>query len=70
MYREFEGRNEEDAIEKAINELGLDREDFDVEVISSQKKTLFKKGSVTIRVHVPDEDEMPEEANESEYRVP
>lgn len=70
MYKEFEGRNEEDAIEKAINELGLDRENFDVEVISSQKKTLFKKGSVTIRVHVPDEDEMPEEADESEYRVP
>ena len=57
MYKEFEGRNEQEAIDKAIQELGLDREDFDVEVVSSQKKTLFKKGSVTIRVSVPDQDD-------------
>ena len=41
MYREFEGKNEQEAIDKAIEELNLDREDFDVEIISCQKKTLF-----------------------------
>lgn len=66
MYREFEGRNEQEAIDKAIQELGLDREDFDVEVVSSQKKTLFKKGSVTIRVSVPDQDDE-EEVDDGDY---
>ena len=67
MYREFEGRNEQEAIDKAIQELGLDREDFDVEVVSSQKKTLFKKGSVTIRVSVPDEKDDDEEMQDEDY---
>ncbi len=66
MYREFEGRNEQEAIDKAIQELGLDREDFDVEVVSSQKKTLFKKGSVTIRVSVPDQDDE-DEMDDGDY---
>ena len=67
MYREFEGRNEQEAIDKAIQELGFDREDFDVEVVSSQKKTLFKKGSVTIRVSVPDEKDDDEEMQDEDY---
>lgn len=67
MYREFEGRNEQEAIDKAIQELGLDREDFDVEVVSSQKKTLFKKGSVTIRVSVPDEKDDDGEMQDEDY---
>ena len=56
-----------EAIDKAIQELGLDREDFDVEVVSSQKKTLFKKGSVTIRVSVPDEKDDDEEMQDEDY---
>ena len=67
MYREFEGRNEQEAIDKAIQELGLDREDFDVEVVSFQKKTLFKKGSVTIRVSVPEEKDDDEEMQDEDY---
>ena len=70
MYKEFEGRTEQEAIDKAIQELGLEREDFDVEVVAREKKTLFRKGSVTIRVHVPDEDELPEDGGEGEYMVP
>ena len=66
MYKKFEGRNEQEAIDKAIQELGLDREDFDVEVVSSQKKTLFKKGSVTIRVSVPDQDDE-DEMDDGDY---
>lgn len=71
MYKEFEGRNEQEAIDKAISELGLDRDDFDVEILSREKKSLFRKGSVTIRVHVPEPDDIQEEDNEpSDHMVP
>lgn len=51
MTYEFEGKTEKDAIEKACAELGLASDQFDVEVIETQKKTLFKSGYVKIRVH-------------------
>ena len=38
----------------AISELGLEIDDFDVEIIDQHKKTLFKRGSVKIRVHIPE----------------
>ena len=55
MDREFEGKTEQEAIARAIDELGLERDDFDVEIIDSQKKGFFKKGSVKICVHVADD---------------
>ncbi len=55
MVYEFEGKNEKDAIEKATIELGLESDQFDVEIIETQKKTLFKNGYVKIRVHTDDE---------------
>lgn len=71
MYKEFEGRNEQEAIDKAISELGLDRDDFDVEILSREKKSLFRKGSVTIRVHVPEPEDIQEDDNEpSDHMVP
>lgn len=54
MTYEFEGKTEKDAIEKAAMELGLESDQFDVEIIETQKKTLFKNGYVKIRVHVED----------------
>ncbi len=51
MNYEFEGKNEKEAIEKAALELGLDKDQFDVEIIEVQKKSLFKAGYVKIRVH-------------------
>lgn len=54
MTYEFEGKNEKEAIEKAAAELGLDTDQFDVEILESQKKTLFKSGYVKIRVIVED----------------
>ena len=51
MTYEFEGKNEKEAIEKATADLGLERDQFDVEIIETQKNTLFKKGYVKIRVH-------------------
>ncbi|WP_407429537.1 RNA-binding cell elongation regulator Jag/EloR [Treponema sp.] len=51
MTYEFEGKTEKDAIEKATIELGIESDQFDVEILEVQKKTLFKSGYVKIRVH-------------------
>jgi len=53
MEFEFEGRTEKEAIDRAAGELGLEKDDFDVEILETQKSGLFKKGLVRIRVHVP-----------------
>lgn len=56
MYKEFEGKTEKEAIDRAIDELGIDREEFDVEIVETSKKgLLFKKGVVKIRIHVGEE---------------
>ena len=44
MEYEYEGKNEKEAIEKAAAVLGLERDQFDVEILEAQKNTLFKKG--------------------------
>jgi len=54
MEFEFEGRTEKEAIDRAAGELGLEKDDFDVEILETQKSGLFKKGLVRIKVHVPD----------------
>lgn len=65
MTYEFEAKTEKDAIEKAAAELGLDADQFDVEILETQKKTLFKSGHVKIRVIV---DERPEHRDEEPRR--
>ncbi len=54
MMKEFEGRTEQEAIAKAIEELHIEREDFDVEIVEPVKKSLFKKSNVKIRIHFDD----------------
>ncbi|MGL1893716.1 MAG: protein jag [Spirochaetaceae bacterium] len=52
MIREFAGKTEKDAIERAVNELGLKRDEFDVEILETENRGfLFKKSSVKIRIH-------------------
>ncbi len=51
MTYTFTGKNEEDAVAKAVKELNIGSEMFDVEVIE-EKKGFFKRSSVTIRVHL------------------
>ncbi|GHV04215.1 single-stranded DNA-binding protein [Spirochaetia bacterium] len=51
MVYEFEGRTEKEAIDRAAEELGLEKDDFDVEILETQRQGLFKKGFVKIRVH-------------------
>ena len=48
---EFEGRTEKEAIDRAAEELGLEKDDFDVEILKTQRQGIFKKGHVLIRVH-------------------
>lgn len=38
MFYEFEGKTEQEAIEKAVSELGLEKDQFDVEILEVQKK--------------------------------
>jgi spoIIIJ-associated protein len=51
MIYEFDGRTEKEAIDKAALELGLEKDNFDVEILETQKSGLFKKGFVKIQVH-------------------
>jgi spoIIIJ-associated protein len=57
MVKEFDGRTEKEAINKAVEELGLERDCFDVEIIETQRGSLFKKAYVKIRVHTGGPDE-------------
>ena len=51
MIYEFEGKTEREAIELAAAQLGLETDEFDVEILESLTGGLFKKGKVKIRVH-------------------
>jgi len=51
MEYEFEGRTEKEAIDRAAEELGLEKDDFDVEILETQRQGLFKKGHVRIKIH-------------------
>ncbi len=61
MMREFEGRTEQEAIAKAIEELHIEREDFDVEIVEPVRKGLFKKSNVKIRIHFEDPSDVEED---------
>ena len=65
MTYEFEGKTEKEAIELAASELGLQRDQFDVEILETQKNSLFKKGYVKICVHTVDNVEAKGSANEN-----
>lgn len=56
MTYDFEGKTEKDAIEKAVAELGLEPDQFDVEILETVKKSFFKSGYVKIRVHTEDKE--------------
>jgi spoIIIJ-associated protein len=65
IVKEFEGKNEKEAIDRAIEELGLDRNEIDFEIVESKKPgILFRGGKVKIRVHLLDEAEGGEDYEE------
>ena len=51
MEYEFEGKTEEEAIEAAAAQLGIARDEFDVEIIESQRGGFLKKGKTRIKVY-------------------
>jgi len=72
MIYEFEGRTEKEAIDKAADVLGMEKDQFDVEILETQRSSLFKKGYVKIQVHA-DGPERPKTAVKSspqEKQVP
>ncbi|MBN2858737.1 MAG: Jag N-terminal domain-containing protein [Sphaerochaetaceae bacterium] len=69
MIREFEGKTEQEAIARALEELQVVQDDIDIEVVESEKRSLFKKGNVKIRVYLNEEEEQQNE-NEDEDEGP
>ena len=77
MTYEFEGRTEKEAIDKAAEELGLEKDGFDVEILEAQRSGLFKKGFVRIKVHtdepvarkVPSEEKREDESEEDALSI-
>ena len=65
MTYEYEGKTEKEAIEIAANELGLEKDQFDVEILETQKNSLFKKGYVKICVHTVENVQAKGTANEN-----
>ncbi len=64
MIREFEGATEQEAIQKAIDELGLSKDELDVEIIGQERTGFFRKGPVKIRIQI---DEEPEHEERKEF---
>ncbi|MGH0054003.1 MAG: RNA-binding cell elongation regulator Jag/EloR [Sphaerochaetaceae bacterium] len=69
MMKEFEGRTEQEAIAKAIEELHIEREDFDVEIVEPVRKGLFKKSNVKIRIHFDDGSNLEPDAIEADEEM-
>jgi spoIIIJ-associated protein len=59
--REYEGRTEEEAIDKAIEALGLTEDEIDIEVVEAQRPGFLKGGKVRIRVHLAEDEGAPPE---------
>jgi spoIIIJ-associated protein len=58
MIQEFEGKTEKEAIDNAVAALGLERDEFDVEIVDTQKSGFLNlQKKVTIKVHLPDRSE-------------
>ena len=70
MQCDFEGRTEQEAIDKAIQELGLERDEFDVEILESSKKGFFKKGNVKIRVYYGSDDSSSSDESDGNFDEP
>ena len=45
MTYEYEGKTEKEAIEMAVADLNLERDQFDVEILETQKNSLFKSAT-------------------------
>jgi spoIIIJ-associated protein len=65
MVKEYEAKTEREAIEKAAADLGMEQDQFDVEILESQQHGFFfKRGSVKIKVYVDEPHQVRMEAIE------
>ena len=70
MIKEFEGKTEKEAIDNAVKALNINREEFDVEIIGTARKSLFRKGNVKIKVHIEEDfEETTEPASDFEGKA-
>ncbi len=69
MIKEFEGKTEKEAIDKAVEELGIDREEFDVEIVNNTKSGIFRKGNVKIKVYIGDAEKEPVVIGDFEQKI-
>ncbi len=71
MVYEFEGKTEKEAMDLAIEQLGLNRDQFDVEILETQKGGFlnFNK-KVVIRIHTHDEEPLQSKSQGSSYYNP
>ncbi len=73
MVYEFEGKTEKEAIDAAVQALGLERDEFDIELMETQKSGLFNfQKKVVIRVHTHQKIAMsmnPEPQNDLEHAL-
>ena len=67
---EYKGKNIDAAIEKALNELKMDRDDVSVEVLERQKSGFLGIGAVDARIRVTFDDGMPEPKEEKPVEAP
>ena len=71
VVKEFEGKNEKEAIDRAIEELGLDRNEIDFEIVEAKRPgILFRGGKVKIRVHMTEEGEAEDEESHEGPVIP
>ncbi|QEN09080.1 protein jag [Oceanispirochaeta crateris] len=65
MVKEYEAKTEREAIEKAATDLGMEQDQFDVEILESEQHGFFfKRGSVRIKVYVNEPQQVRAEAIE------
>jgi len=71
VVKEFEGKTEKEAIDRAIEELGLDRNEIDFEIVEAKRPgILFRGGKVKIRVHMSEESVEVEDGEEDAQAGP
>ncbi|MFW6364189.1 MAG: RNA-binding cell elongation regulator Jag/EloR [Spirochaeta sp.] len=71
IVREYEGKTEKDAIDAAVQDLGLGREGFDVEIVDSQRGGFLNLNKrVRIRVHLHEEPAQAEKSRDSRPAQP
>lgn len=68
MFKEFEGKTEKEAIDKAVEELGIDREEFDVEIVNKQSG-IFRKGNVKIKVYIGESEDYNGASGDFELKI-